>query len=122
MGKQALQRLWWVPFGKVPEVEASELNEALRSDSPPQILDVRTRREYKNGHIEGSIHVPITELRSRVDQLPFDRRKRVVTICLTAHRSIPALRVLKAHGFEDVLQLAGGMVDWRRKRLPTRSE
>lgn len=120
MGTHAL--FWWVPFGKVPEVDASELNKELESDHPPQILDVRTRLEYKNGHIEGAVHIPIFELRSRMASLPYDRRKPVVTICLTAHRSIPAVRALKAYGFKDVRQLAGGMLAWRRKGLPTRSE
>lgn len=111
-----LPRFWWMPFGQVLEVDACELNRELGSDDPPQLLDVRTRREYKNGHIEGALHVPIFELRSKVSSLPLDRRKPVVTICLTAHRSIPAVRVLKAHGFKDVRQLAGGMLAWRRMK------
>jgi rhodanese-related sulfurtransferase len=36
----------------------------------------------------------------------------VVAICLTAHRSIPAVRLLRARGFEAA-QLAGGMLAWR---------
>jgi rhodanese-related sulfurtransferase len=113
---------WWVPFGKVPEVEPFKLNEQLRSESPPQILDVRTGREFRKGHIEGAVHVPISKLRSRVDELPFDRQKPVVTICLTAHRSIPAVRVLNARGFKNVAQLAGGMMAWRRSGFPTKSK
>ncbi len=116
-----LSHFWWVPFGKVPEVDAYELNRKLKSGSPPQILDVRTRREYRKGHIEGAVHVPIFELPSKVHNLPFDKRKPVVTICLTAHRSIPAVRVLKSYGFKDTCQLAGGMVAWRKRNLPTRS-
>ena len=117
-----LPRFWWIPFGKVPEVNASDLAKALRSDVPPQILDVRTRMEYRNGHIEGAMHVPIFELRSRVNALPFDREKRVVTICLSAHRSIPAVRLLNEHGFKEVCQLAGGMIEWRKQGLPTLEE
>ncbi|KJS30243.1 MAG: hypothetical protein VR64_16085 [Desulfatitalea sp. BRH_c12] len=119
---ETLPRFWWVPFGKVPEVNATNLAEELRSDFPPQILDVRTGREFRKGHIEGAVHVPISKLRSRVDELPFDRQKPVVTICLTAHRSIPAVRVLNARGFKNVAQLAGGMVAWRRNGFPIKSE
>lgn len=119
---RTLPRFWWVPFGRVPEVAPVELNDKLGSDAPPQILDVRTRREYRNGHIEGAVHVPIFALRSKVDRLPFDRQKPVVTICLSAHRSIPAVRLLTSHGYTDVCQLRGGMLAWRRQKLPTRSE
>lgn len=122
MGMRLFQGLfWWVPFGRIPEVTASALSKELGSDSPPQILDVRTRREYRNGHIKGAVNVPITELRSRVHELPLDRRSAVVAICLTAHRSIPAVRILSAEGFSDVSHLAGGMLGWRRKGFPTRS-
>ena len=119
---RTLPKFWWLPFGKVPEMNASDLAKELRSDFPPQILDVRTRMEYRNGDIEGAVHVPIFELRSRVNDLPFDRGKRVVTICLSAHRSIPAVRILNEHGYKAVCQLAGGMLAWRKEGLSTRSE
>lgn len=111
---QKLPHFWWIPFGSVPEVAPDDLRRQLESDDPPQILDVRTRREYNNGHIPGAVHVPITRLRSRVERLPFDPRKPVVTICLTAHRSIPAVRALKTCGYRNVRQLAGGMSAWRK--------
>jgi rhodanese-related sulfurtransferase len=110
---------WWVPFGRVPEVTPSELDGELRSGSPPQVLDVRTRREYREGHIEGALNIPITELRSKAEGLPFDRRRPVVAVCLTAHRSIPAVRILNDHGYGQVAHLAGGMVAWHREGFPT---
>ncbi|WP_054032083.1 rhodanese-like domain-containing protein [Desulfatitalea tepidiphila] len=116
-----LPRFWWVPLGKVPEIDASALYQALSAARRPQILDVRTRLEFNRGHIEGAVQVPMRELRSQVETLPFDRQRPVVAVCLSAHRSIPAVRLLKAHGFTDVAQLAGGMIAWRRKGLPTRS-
>jgi rhodanese-related sulfurtransferase len=115
----AYKFFWWVPFGRVPEVEPVELMRRLgQPGSRPQLLDVRTGREWRNGHIPGAVNIPITMLRSEIHALKFDRHMPVVTICLTAHRSIPALRVLLANGFSDVSQLAGGMMAWRREGLP----
>ena len=107
--------LWWLPIGKVPEIEPSELA-AILSDPKvcPQLLDVRTRREWSGGHLEGAVNIPISELRARLRELSFDRDRPVVTICRSAHRSIPAVRLLLGHGFEDVSQLAGGMKAWWR--------
>lgn len=110
---------WWAPLGKVPETTPSELRRRLDSETPPQILDVRTRREYRKGHIPGAVNIPVTELRSRVGDLPFSRQRPVVAICLSAHRSIPAVRVLRAAGFRNVSHLAGGMMAWRRRKQPT---
>ena len=44
----------------------------------------------------------------------------VVAVCLRAHRSVPAVRLLTAHGWSDARQLAGGMTAWRRENLPER--
>jgi len=54
-----LPRFWWVPLGRVPEIEAPALYQALSAAQRPQILDVRTRLECKRGHIEGAVHVPM---------------------------------------------------------------
>jgi rhodanese-related sulfurtransferase len=114
-----IKMFWWLPFGRVPEISAFELHEHLDSDKPPQILDVRTKLEWERSHIAGSINVPIHQLRGRLPSLGLVPDRPVVAICLTAHRSIPAVRLLQSHGFEEVVQLAGGMTAWWRGNLPT---
>ncbi len=112
------QSLWWLPFGQVPELSANELKERL-AVNPPQLLDVRTHAEWKRSRVPGAVNVPITELRRRLPDLELDPERPVVAICLSAHRSIPAVRLLTAHGYEDVRQLAGGMLTWWRNDLST---
>jgi rhodanese-related sulfurtransferase len=112
-------RLWWLPFGRVPELFPAELAEALSGDpAAVQVLDVRTEGEWRRGHIAGAINVPIHRLKQRLASLPLDRHRPVVAICLSAHRSIPAVRLLRRAGFRDAKQLAGGMYSWRRAGLP----
>jgi len=108
---------WWVPFGHVPELSAAELAAALARGPGPQLLDVRTAAEFAAGHVAGAVNAPITSLASRLDALGLDPARPVVAICLTAHRSVPAVRLLRERGFEAV-QLAGGMLAWRARRLP----
>lgn len=108
---------WWMPFGTVPEIDAHELQARLRSGSPPQVLDVRTDAEWRAGHIGGAIHAPVTELKSRLPSLGLDRNRPVVAVCRSAHRSIPAVRVLRSLGF-DAVQLREGMQAWWREGLP----
>ena len=110
---------WWLPFGSVPELSSPALAEALRDPVPPQLLDVRTAREFAAGHIEGAINIPVTELAARLPLLKLDAGRPVVLICLTAHRSIPAVRLLRGQGLE-ARQLAGGMLAWRVAGLPER--
>ena len=114
-----IKALWWSPLGHVPEISAEELHDRLAHGANIQLLDVRTRREFAHGHIAGAVNVPIQSLRAELSRLDLDDAKPVVTICKTAHRSPAATRVLLAQGFEAV-QLARGMDEWRRQKLPVR--
>lgn len=104
----------WLPVGKVDEIEVHELQKLLTSKENVQLLDVRTLPEWKAGHIKGAINVPIIELGSKMHTLDFDKDVLLVPICLSAHRSIPAVRLFKEKGFKDVRQLAGGMRKWNK--------
>ncbi len=108
---------WWLPFGRVPEIDAQELHRRIRSASRPQIVDVRTALEWNNSRIAGTINAPVTELKSRLRSLGLDRSQPVVAVCRSAHRSIPAVRLLRAHGY-DACQLHKGMRAWWAAQLP----
>ena len=114
---------WWLPFGKVPEVSAVQLNKMwLDERARPQIIDVRTSAEWCNGHIPGAIHVPVNELGTRVKELNLDGSRPIIAICRSAHRSIPAVRVLRRNGFRNACQLEGGMLAWWKAELPLEGE
>lgn len=108
---------WWLPFGAVPEIPPRKLAGDLAVDPAPQVLDVRTGPEFRRGHVAGAIWVPIDALPRRLPALGLERGRPVVAICLTAHRSIPAVRLLRRAGFEAA-QLAGGMLAWRAAGFP----
>jgi rhodanese-related sulfurtransferase len=110
---------WWLPFGKVPEIAAGDLQARLEQREPVQLIDVRTPGEFASGHICGAITVFIHQLRSALPALKIDRDQLVVAICLTAHRSPPAVRLLRQAGF-SAQQLRGGMIAWNRAKFPTR--
>ncbi len=108
---------WWLPFGRVPEIGAGALAEQLELEPWPQIVDVRTPAEFASGHVRSARNVPVTALPARLASLRLDPARPVVAVCLTAHRSIPAVRLLRERGF-DALQLSGGMMAWRARGLP----
>ena len=69
------------------------------------ILDVRTEEEYKYGHIENAMHIPIDELRENLNKLPTD--KKIYVYCHTGLRSYIATRILKGNGFDSVNIMGG---------------
>ena len=109
---------WWLPFGKVPEVRPVELAKEMSGSSPPLLLDVRPPVEFAAGHLAGAVNVPVTSLASRLPSLGLDPGRTVVAICLSAHRSPPAVRLLRRSGIE-ARQLAGGMLAWWAAGLPS---
>jgi rhodanese-related sulfurtransferase len=113
---------WWWPFGKVPELSAQQLDSLLRGEASPLLVDVRTRAEWRAGHIAGAVHVPIDELGARIAELPLDGANQVVAICRSAHRSVPAVRLLQGRGGVRACQLQGGMLAWQKAGLPVEVE
>lgn len=109
----------WAPFGDVPEVAPDALRAALDGDDPPVLLDVRTEAEWRVSRLRGARSVPIAGFERALDALALDPARPVVAICLSAHRSIPAVRILRDRGFARAAQLRGGMLAWWARGLPT---
>ena len=119
-----LRLLDWLPFGRVAEISPDELAARLQAGERLLVLDVRTALEYRRGHIAGAIHVPVQSLATALPHLEpahldRDRHVPVVAVCKTAHRSIPAVRLLRERGLQAA-QLTGGMDLWRRLGHPVR--
>ncbi len=118
-GSLFLRLFWWLPFGTAPEIAPQDLAKLMkRVGKRPQILDVRTDQEWRQGHISGAVHVPLTDLRTRIGELSLDPSRPIVAVCLSGHRSVPAVRLLTLHGYGSAVQLAGGMMAWRHSGLP----
>ncbi len=73
---------------------------------PAQIIDVRSVAEWRDGHIDGSINIPLEELRGRLEEI--DRENTVWLVCGVGQRAYYATRVLLQNGFR-VENLSGGM-------------
>ena len=75
-----------------------DLNELMASGA--LVLDVRTPSEYKDGHVKGSINLPLQTLGNNLNKLKKDQV--IITCCRSGSRSGMAKRMLKANGFEQV--------------------
>lgn len=74
------------------------------------LIDVRSADERAASSIPGSIHIPLDELRGRLQEL--DRSKRIIVHCFSGQRSYFAYRMLRLHDF-DVRNLTGGIRSWQ---------
>lgn len=78
---------------------------SLPRDGSVQLLDVRTVGEYKRGHIEGFMNIPVDSLRDNLGEL--DPSKPVYVICQSGVRSYIASRILTQRGF-NCFNFSGG--------------
>jgi hydroxyacylglutathione hydrolase len=95
----------------VPRISAPELAQLLTEDAVT-LIDVRNLAERELGTIAGAVHIPLAQLRARLQQVPTD--KPIVVHCASGWRSSAAASLLRAHGFENVSDLVGGYAEWVR--------
>jgi NADPH-dependent 2,4-dienoyl-CoA reductase/sulfur reductase-like enzyme/rhodanese-related sulfurtransferase len=81
------------------------------SDTKAVVLDVRETEEWAGGHVEGALHIPLSELRRRTNELPRDRE--IWVYCAAGQRSYYAHRYLTLNGFR-VRNLPGGYKTYRQ--------
>lgn len=83
------------------------------------VLDIRDTGEYNGGRIPKSKNVPLGELDKRTEDFAKFKDKPVIITCRSGSgRAGAAARLLKARGFTNVHQLAGGFHAWQQASLP----
>jgi glyoxylase-like metal-dependent hydrolase (beta-lactamase superfamily II)/rhodanese-related sulfurtransferase len=102
--------------GRIERVSAGSLAEQLRSPEPPLVVDVRSEREWDDGHIEGAVNVPLSRLAERYEELPGDRP--LVVHCASDYRATIAASLLRREGLSDVAALVGGIAAWESASEP----
>ncbi len=98
-------------------VSPSQSTQMINRDNA-LILDVRENNEYSEGHIINSLHIPLSNLKSRISDLEKHKTQKVIVACRTGHRSSQACVNLKKEGFEQVFNLSGGVMAWESASLP----
>lgn len=95
----------------IKEIDAAGL-ERLESQGEVLLVDVRTEQEFAAGAIPGAHFSPLHVLPLAADQLPKD--KPVVFYCRSGARSAQACAFMASKGYDQVYNLAGGIIAWTR--------
>jgi rhodanese-related sulfurtransferase len=91
-------------------IRPAELAAHLQTGHAPVLLDVREPWEWELCHLPGTLLIPMGELPARVHEL--NKAAETVVICHHGVRSFHAARYLETLGFDDVVNLSGGMAAW----------
>lgn len=99
------------------KVSAQELVTLLNRDAAV-VVDIRDRKDFREGHIRESINIPLSALKERESELKKYSDKQIVLADKAGQHSSIASKQLKSAGIENTARLAGGVMDWRGANLP----
>jgi molybdopterin/thiamine biosynthesis adenylyltransferase/rhodanese-related sulfurtransferase len=95
----------------------AELVAALKSDAPPQVIDVREPHEWEIVRLDAARLIPLSTLPAHLHE--YDRNAEIVVHCKSGARSAKATQLLKDAGFRNVKNLEGGILRWAQEIDPS---
>ncbi|MDY6968743.1 MAG: rhodanese-like domain-containing protein [Spirochaetota bacterium] len=97
---------------KIVEINPEEVWTILLSDRKDEyiVLDVRTPKEYEEGHIPGALFITLNELDYRFFEL--SEEKKIIVYCRSGRRSLGGSILLCNKGFQNIYNMKGGITDW----------
>jgi len=96
----------------VNEIDSFGLKDRMTAGEDLLLVDIRTPQEIVQAAIPNAIYIPMHLLPLRLDELPRD--KDVVLYCRSGARSYHACQYLAQQGFDNAINLRGGIIAWAR--------
>ena len=99
-------------------IDSKEAYGLIKADSNIAILDVRTAKEFADGHVAGAVNIDVnqTDFAQKIDAL--DRSKTYIVYCRLGRRSRKAVGIMAAKGFKNLYNVSDGFVGWNKNGLP----
>ena len=94
----------------IKEITVKELKNKFDNNEDFMLLDVRNIQEVLFSKINGSIHIPMNEIMSRINEL--DSTKEIIIQCKSGKRSARVCEYLMTQNFKNVKNLTGGIIAW----------
>ena len=91
---------------------------AMINKGKTAIIDIRSQKEYKSGHLLNAIHIPHESLEERLPRIENLKSQPVIVICDDGSASRSASALLRKSGFSRVYSMEGGMEGWKKQGLP----
>lgn len=86
-----------------------------------QLIDVRTPKEYAEGHLKNAENINFYDDDFMQQMEKLDKEKPVYIYCRSGGRSGKAAKQLADEGFTEIYDLDGGILEWNKKNLPTKT-
>ena len=98
-------------------VKVAEAYKLIKENKDIHILDVRTRGEYRKGHLRNAKNIPLEDIDKRLSKVP--RNREVLVYCRNGARSVRAIRRLEVAGYTNLYHMHEGYRVWKKAGHPT---
>ncbi len=100
------------------KLSATAFAQEINKTEDAVIVDVRTPGEFAKGHLTNALNIDWSSSEFDKQVATLDKTKPVFIYCLSGSRSAGAADRMRKEGFENIIELPGGMMDWRANNLP----
>ena len=106
----------WRNSGKeidsIPSLDSKQLIHQLQNSNKTNIVDVRRVNEYNSEHIEGALNIPLDDINENMASI--DKNKTYFVHCASGYRSIIFISILKARGYDNLIDVNSGFKDLKK--------
>ena len=106
-----------IAFSKVKNINTQQAT-LLMNKEEAVVIDVRTKDEFRKGHIVNALNMPMADMKNSHANLEKYKSKPIILVCNAGMTSSQAGQLLVKDGFEQVYSLKGGMGEWQAANLP----
>ena len=89
-------------------ITVEEMLEIIKTNNNVIVLDVRSKQEYNEGHVSGSINIPIYDLEKNAVQ-KLEKESIIIIYCSAGIRSKRGIQILKKLGYKNLYNIEGGI-------------
>ena len=99
-------------------IDSKEAYGLIKADANIAILDVRTAKEFADGHVAGAVNIDVNQadFAQKIDEL--DRSKTYIVYCRSGRRSSKAVGIMATKGFKNLYNISDGFLGWNKNGLP----
>jgi rhodanese-related sulfurtransferase len=108
----------WQHSDKYQSIDTKEFSSLINKEQNVQLLDVRSPAEYADSHIEKAVNVNWNGDNFADEAQKFDKTKPVYVYCMSGGRSKKASDKLHELGFKAIIELSGGISEWKTNKMP----
>lgn len=74
-----------------------------------KIIDVRSKNEYRENHLTGSVNIPLSDIKRKIEKIVPNKDRKILLYCQSGLRSKKAIRILEKLGYNNLYNLNGGI-------------